>query len=471
MKSVLPMPPFLPDQSAISGGLSVCENVYPKVDGYSPIAGFTGFTDALPAAFKGGASFIANDGTSSLLVGTATGLVRYSGGSWTALLSSMTVPGQWRFCQFGNYAIAVNGVETKVVDLGTQTASTLTGAPAGIAVCVVGDYVLIAQGSGEILNVYNSAFNDHTGWTPGVNGSQIQPMLTGGEVMGLAGGEYGVILQRQRLVRVSRTGNDIAPFQYDEITPNVGCASKASVIAIGRTVFFLSDSGFMALEDGQQIKPIGSEKVNRTFNSEVPRDDWERLYVAHDPQSKIVAWCVPGNPGKLWIYNYELDRWSTGKLNMDGIFSGFTASTDLETLAVTYTNLDAMTISLDDPRWAGGNPRLYCVQSGAVGTFFGDNLATTITYSFNEFVPGRVTRMRAVRPMGDAAGGVTVKIDARARLGDTEDNTASADLRTSGIVPLRCSGRYLKTTFQVAAGTSWSYVNALEYEYEAGGGR
>lgn len=472
MKSVLPMPPFLPDQSAASGALSVCENAYPKVDGYSPIAGFTGFTDALPAAFKGGASFIATDGTSSLLVGTATGLSRYSGGSWTSLASAMTVTGQWRFVQFGNYALGVNGVAFKVTDLNTFVTSNLAGAPAGaVAVCVVGDYVLAAQDTGKKLNIYNSAFNDHTGWTPGVRGSQIQPMLTGGEVMGLAGGEYGVILQRQRLVRVSRTGNDIAPFQYDEITPNVGCASKASVMAVGRTVFFLSDSGFMALEDGQAIKPIGSEKVNRTFNSEVPRDDWERLFVAHDPQSKIVAWCVPGNPGKLWIYNYELDRWSNAKLNIDGIFSGFTASTDLETLAVTYTNLDAMTISLDDPRWAGGNPRLYCVQSGAVGTFFGGNLQATFEFSISEYAPGRRTRFRNVRPVTDATDGITLKMDCRARMGDPESITTVTDLRDSGAMPIRAAGRYAKPELIFAAATDWSFLNAVEFEFEAGGGR
>lgn len=472
MRNVFAMPPYLPDQSAVSGGLQTAENVYPKIDGYGPVSGFTGFSDALGAAFKGGASFIAGDGTSSLLVGTAAGLVKYAGGAWTDLVTSMTVSGQWRFAQFGNYVIAVNGVETKVVDLAAGTASALAGAPAGVAIGVVGDYVVILQDSGDLLGVYNSAFNDHTDWTPSsTTGAAIQPMLTGGECMGFAGGEYGVILQRQRVVRMTRTGDNTAAFQYDEITPNVGCASKASVIAVGRTVYFLADRGFMAMEDGQALRAVGSEKVDRTFASEVPRDDWERLFVAHDPQSKVVVWCVPGTPGKLWIYNYELDRWTTAKLNMDGVFSGFTSSTDLETLAATYTDLDAMTISLDDPRWAGGNPRLYCVQDSVVGTFFGTKLQATLEGSFTEMVPGRVTRMIAARPVCDATSGLTLKIDARARLGDAANVTTATDLRTSGIIPLRCSGRYTKTTLQFAQGTDWNYISAVEFEYEAGGER
>jgi hypothetical protein len=472
VKQAIPMPPFLPDQSAVSGALSVCENAYAKVDGYSPISGFTGFSSALPAAFKGGASFIAADGTSTLLVGTATGLEKFAGGSWTNLVGSMTVTGQWRFSQFGNFAIGVNGVSTKVVDLTAGTASTLTGAPAGVAIGVVGDYVVIIQDASELLNVYTSGFNDHTDWAvPGAGGATVQPMLTGGECMGFAGGEYGVILQRQRIVRMTRTGDADAPFQYDEITPNVGCASKASVMSVGRTVFFLSDSGFKALEDGQQIRPIGSEKIDRTFQAEVPRDDYERLFVAHDPQSKIVAWCVPGSPGKIWIYNYELDRWSTAKLPLDGIFSGFTSSVSLETLAVTYPDLDAMTISLDDPRWAGGNPRLYCVQSGAVGTFFGDSLAATFEFGFIEPAQGRRTRFQAVRLVTDAVSGLTLKMDCRARLGDDPDVTTVTDLRGSGVMPIRAAGRYAKPRIEYAAGADWSYLNSVEIEYEAGGVR
>lgn len=471
MKSALPLPPFLPDQSVNTGGLSEATNVYPRVDGYGPISALVSQSDALPAAFKGGASFIAADGTSTLLAGTATGLSKFGGGTWTDVITGMTVPGQWRFTQFGDYAIGVNGVETKVLDLTAGTGSTLTGAPAGVCVTVVGDYVVIGQGSGDLLGIYTSGFNDHTSWTPGVDGATIQPMLTGGEVMGLAGGEYGVILQRQRLVRMTRTGDADAPFQFDEITPNVGCASKASVVAVGRTVFFLSDRGFMALEDGQAIKPIGTEKVDRTFQAAVPRDDYERIFSAVDPQNKLVIWCVPGVPGRLWIYNFELDRWSTGQLSIEGVFSGFTSSVTLEELAVTYPDLDAMTISLDDPRFSGGNPRLYGVQGGELCTFSGDTLQAVLAFSFQELAKGAVARLRAIRPVGDAVTGQSITVDCRARLGDSENNIAASDLRASGIMPIRCSGRYVKPRHVIAAGTAWTFMQGLEFDYEVGGGR
>jgi hypothetical protein len=470
MKTRIALPPYLPDQSANSGVLLEAEGVYPRTDGYGPVNSFASFSNALPAAFKGGHSFIADDGTSTLLVGHATGLVKYSAGAWTNIFTGMTVSGQWRFIPFGNYAICLNGVETKVVNLLSGAGSVLTGAPAGVAGGVVGQYVVIIQAAGDLLGVYNSADNDHTGWTPGVGGSTIQPMLTGNECMGFIGGEYGVILQRARLVRMSRTGDAVAPFSYDEITNNVGCASKGSVAAYGRSGFFLSDAGFMAIEDGQALVPIGSEQVDRWFRERVPRDDWERVFSAVDPQNKLVIWCVPGTPGFLLIYNFELKRWSTAELAIDGVFAGFTSSVTLEELAVTYPDLDAMTISLDDPRWSGGNPRLYAVYS-SVGTLSGATLKATLQMGFNEFSPGKRFRLFNVAPVTDCTVGLTLTADGRARMGDVPNVVTATELRASGVMPIRASGQYIKLGLEVAAGSLWSYIQGLEVEGEAGGGR
>ena len=470
MKYRVVLPPFLPDQTANSGALSVANNVYPKTDGYGPISGFTGFSAGLGAAFKGGGAFIASDGTSTLLVGTTDGLLKYSGASWISIVSSMVVTAQWRFAQFGNYVVAVNGIKTKVVDLVAGTAGNLTGSPNGVAVGVVQNYVVILQDDGDLLGVFTSGFNDHTDWDVVTSTATYQPMLDGNELMGFASGEYGVILQRNKLTRMTPTGDTAAPFVYDAISTNVGCASKGSVAQHGNRVFFLADSGFKALVAGQEpVQNIGSEKVDRAFQSEVARDDWESIFTAVDPQSKVVIWCVPG--GKLWIYNWELDRWSTATLTIDAVFSGFTSSVTLEELAVTYPDLDAMTISLDDPRWSGGNPRLYAVQNQVVGTFFGDKLEATFKFAFAEFNPGNVTRLWDIRPVTDATAGNAIRLDCRARLGDAENYKTAADLRTSGVMPVRASGRYVKPEWTIAAGTDWSFAQGLEFEGDRAGGR
>jgi hypothetical protein len=470
--SAAALPAFLPDQSANSGVLLRAENLYAAVDGYRPVPDFLGLSSALPAAFMGGASVIATDGTAYLLAGTAEGLYRLDAGDWTALVDELSISDRWRFAQFGNYALAVNGSATRVVDLSAGTDSALTGAPTGTSIAVIGDYVVIGGAGGNILKVQWSAFNDHTGWTDGTDQAGSQPMLAGGAVMGIAGGEYGVILQRNRIVRMSRTGDNLAPFQFDEITAEFGCASKASIAQVGRTVFFRSDRGFMALDDGQALRAIGSEKVDRTFDQEVSRDGYESLFAAVDPQNKLVMWMVPGRPATIWVYNFEIDRWTTIRRSLSGMMSGYTANVTLEALAAIYTDIDAMPYSLDDPRFSGGNPRLYIVDSdNKLGTFNGPTMEASIETSFAELTKSRVSRVRAVRLIGDMVDGVTVTLDARQRLGDEANERSATTLRTSGLMPIRHAGRFIKAMITIAAGTAWKYLQGTEIEYEPSGER
>lgn len=470
MKATIAFPPYLPDQTINSGVTLEAENVYPLSDGYGPVRGFQEISDATPAEFKGAASFIANDGTSYLLAGTSNGLARYASGAWTDLVVGMTVTDQWKFTQFGDFVIAVNGFSTKVVDLTAGTAATLAGAPTGKAIATVEPYVVIAQDTNDLLSVFVSDVNDHTRWVPDEGATQ-QPQLEGGEVMGLAGGEFGVILQRRRLVRMSKTGDVTLPFQYDVLTDNVGCASRGSVASYGRSVFFLSDQGFMALEDGQVPVPIGTESVDRTFQEMVPPEEYERIFAAVDPKRKLVIWCVPGSPGRMWIYNYVLKRWSTAKLDIDAVFSGFTSSETLEGVSVANPDLDAMTISLDDPRFKGGSPQFYAVQGDKVGSLSGDTLEANLQLGFANFSNERVSRVRAIRPITDCIAGLTVEADVRSRLGDSANVKKVSNLRASGQMPIRASGRYAKIRVGIEAGSAWEYAQGLTVEYEAGGER
>lgn len=473
MISPLPLPAYAPDQTVNSGVLLVARNVYPAVDGYRPIGDILEISDALSGTFNGGTSAIASDGTGYLFAGTSTALYRLaSNGSWTTIVSGLTVAKRWKYAQFGAYIVSVNGADTREIDFAAGTAAAIAGAPTGTSVAVVGDQVVIGQADGDIAKVQWSAFRDHTGWTDGVDQAGSLVMQTGGAVMGICGGEYGIILQRERIVRMTRTGDADTPFQFDEISSNYGCADGATIAQAGRTIFFRSDRGFMALEDGQSLRPIGSEKVDRTFEVAVSRDDYKRIYTAVDPQNKLVMWGVPGRPGTIWIYNFELDRWTTAELLFSGIFPGFTTSIGLDDLAVTYTNLDTMTISLDDPRWSLGNPRLWLLdETNKIGTLAGDTLAAQLDLGFTQFTPSRRARIRGIRPITDAITGVGMTVNAKARLGNVDAIKTAGSLRTSGIMPVRAAGRFISVSITIAAGSDWSYIQGLEVEAKAGGER
>lgn len=468
----IPLPEYRPDQSVNSGVLLTCQNVFPALDGYRPIRDIQSVSDALDEAFLGGYSAIASNGNAYFLAGTASDLYRISSaGAWSSLVSGLSITQRWQFAQFGNYVVAVNGAATREVDLATATATAISGAPTFDSIAVVGDYVVGGRPNNEVNKVRWSAFRDHTGWTNGTNQAGEQPMLTGGAVMGIAGGEYGIILQRERITRMTRTGDATAPFQFDEISVNYGCANGATIAQSGRTVFFYSDRGFMALDDGQILKNIGSEKVDRTFAKTISRNKLGSIYTAIDPQNKIVAWGIPGEPGQLWIYNWELERWSTGTISFTGIFPGFTTSYTTDDLSsLGYSDVDDVNILVDDPRWSGGTPKLYFIdEERKAGTLTGSTLAADFDTGYQTIIDGRLTRPRSIRPTTDAITGLTVSVNAKARIGDADNVSSTSTLRPSGVMPIRGKGRYHRFRLQIAAGTEWTYAQGMDIEFEVGG--
>ena len=74
--SYYPFGPLAPDRNPRlnDGLLRVADGVYPSPDGYRPIGQWVQLYTALPAAPKGGASFVSPLGVASIVAGTATGL-------------------------------------------------------------------------------------------------------------------------------------------------------------------------------------------------------------------------------------------------------------------------------------------------------------------------------------------------------------------------------------------------------------
>lgn len=471
MRQTLLLGAYEPDKAEnLSDALTIVENVWPVANGYRPVKAFSAMTAAFPEGFNGGAAYVASDTTSTLIGGSATDLYKYASGAWSSMLGSLTTTGRWHFAQFGDHAIAVAGDDPVDIDLQAGTAAALAGSPPTASfVWVVRDQVCLGRANGELNLVQWSGFNDHEDWTPGVNQAGFQPMLTGGAVMGGTGGEYGLVFQRGRVVRQSYVGADAGVFQWDEISANIGCIASESIVQAGNLVFFLSDRGFMVC-DGTGVRPIGDQRVDTTFLGRWSPLDYGLMYSAVDPARYLVLWSMPG---AIFAYNWALDRWTTVSMEITGIFPGFTANVSLEELDVLYpSGLDSIPYSLDDPRWAGGEPSLFVVSGeNEIGTLGGNNMAAKFRTGFRELVPGRYSRLRWIRPITDAISGMTVRMDTKARLGDTEVLSSFGTLRTSGDMPVRASGRHIAFEFEIAADTVWSYVQGFSLDYEPGGGR
>jgi hypothetical protein len=259
-------------------------------------------------------------------------------------------------------------------------------------------------------------------------------------------------------------------FQFDVISNNVGCISAGSIVQVGRLVFFLSDRGWH-VTDGNDVRPLGEERVDRTFLADFsPGDIESSMYSCIDPKSQIVTWTMPGNQ---FHHHISLNQWTTGNLPVKACFNGYTPGTNLEQLDAIFGDLDSMgDISLDDPRFKGGDPQyLFVNVEDEVGVLEGDNLEATLELPFIELIPGRIARVNRVRPISDAIDSVSMRFNSRMRLGDSSSQEIFGDMLDNGDIACRISGRFIKPKVVIAAGEAWSYVQGIDFDAIAAGGR
>ena len=445
-------------------------NVLPAAEGYRPVKSPVTFATSLPGILNG-ASYVASDGVASLIAGTASTLYSYDGAAWISELGSLSAA-VWRFTQFGDLAIGVNGGAPVKYDLTGGTAAALGGSPpVSDIVATVRDQLFLA-GDPSARNVLAiSGYNDSEGWTAGTNQCLFVPFPNGGDIMGLAGGETAIILQRNSVRRGTYNGDGVTWWTFDEIASDIGCMAKGSVAREGNLVFFLSEEGFK-VTDRSTIRPIGQEKIDREFFSLYSRDDIKNMTCAVDPRTTTVMWAIRGTPGRIWCYDWTLEQWSTIDTSLSAIFSGFTTSTSIDAIDALYPGgIDSIPVSLDADFLAGGNPLLVVADNaGGINTLSGPNMAATFAFKPVELGDGQRARIRGARVVSDAVEG-TVTVDVRARAGDAASTRTSGAIRDNGRVPLRANGRHVGIEVALPEGADWSYALGLDVEYEMAGGR
>jgi hypothetical protein len=101
----------------------------------------------------------------------------------------------------------------------------------------------------------------------------------------------------------------------------------------------------------------------------------------------------------------------------------------------------------------------------------GDNMAAYFELPFQELTPGAATRVRNSRPIGDAVSGLTLTLDARARLGDAATIKTSGAMTVSGQMPIRANARYIAPRLDCSAGAVWTFNQGIDFEIAAGNRR
>lgn len=452
-------------------GLVVARNVFPGPLGYEPFQSLSAITAAMAEDWRGGGAFDDLTGGNVLVSGGDSGLYAYISGAWVSKHSASPSAGaKWFFNQFGDLVIGTHGGAPVKYTMSTATGAALGGTPPNASMsAIVRDFVFLAGDPAAGSTVTWSAVNNAEGWTVGTGQCDEQLIPDGGDITGLAGGEYGLVFQRNAISVFEFVGSPLI-FTRRKVSDTIGCVTHGSVAQAGKMVFFLSSRGFYMFNDGE-LTPIGKDKVDRTFFGTYSTVSIEGdLRAAIDPNLNLVIWSMPD---RLWIYNWGADKWS--EVTQSGIVAvttGRTGSLTLADLAALYpSGNDTVPYGTDDPIFAGNDPTLYIVKNDDKLHAFGGSskLAATLQMARMEPFQGQDSHVWAVRPVGDVTSGLTVNMDGFVRLGDSATRTTSADIRANGDVPVLCRGRYIQPELNFSTSAEWSFIQGLEVQGAPGG--
>jgi hypothetical protein len=355
---------------------------------------------------------------------------------------------RWRFTQFGNVLIAANGgnrIQGFNVNSASNFSDLAADAPQSRYVTIIRDFVVSGYVNDSTIRpnrVQWSALGDESSWTnSATTQADFQDIPDGGAVVGLTGGEFGLVFMDRSIHRMSYVGSPLV-FQFDNISRNQGCYEANSIIQYGGTSFFLSDNGFYAC-DGQQIIPIGNEKVNRFFFDDADEGLLPLMSAAIDPVRKLVIWAYASNSSatvdKLLIFNYEIARWSSGTTTASRVATSSTPSFTLEGLDV-FGNLDTIQTTFDSRIWLGGKMQFAGVKNTKIVTFSGENNTAYIETGDIE-VPGATSAITMVKPIVDNGSG-NMALVSRRLLNEQVVFGSQTAANSENRVSIRGVGRY-----------------------------
>ena len=475
----VPFGEWLPDQPDHGKqGANVATNVYYAANTYKRFPSLVAYSSNTTSTdSKGAGSFRDNSNTVYNFVATRTNLYQLASGAFTSRKASLTGAADdfWTFTQFGEYIIASNGVDAvQYYLMGTSTnfaaltaIQTAGTAPVFRVSGVVRDFLVTGNIVGATNRIQWSGINDITVWSGKQSDSQDLPG-SGGQVVAITSGEVGYVFRQNQIIRMDYVGGAVV-FRLSVISPNRGAVYGRTVCQDNRQIFFYADDGFYQI-NGDQIMPIGVEKVNRFFDTDLNKAYSDRICAAVDPFNQLAMWLYPsasnttnttGICDRIIIYNYATKKWSLAEANASTIFSQFIGAYTVELMDIISTNLENINASLDTDFWSGGQMLLGAINEDYKASIFSGtaNECEVETAEIEPF-PGLRANITGVRPIVDATATVTVK--ARERLADTESETSSVSMRDSGINPVRKSGRYIRANVKVASGTKFNHAQGID---------
>ena len=477
---------WAPDQIApiMAPLLLQAVGVYPRIRGYSPYRQFMQQSSlgSLASTCIGAVSGASMAGSPFSFAADSGHLYGYVGAGPLASLyaiapgaTSRAVYARWEDLVFETHG------DDPVISGNVGTVGGPIGMPAVLspdaskcrAMCVVMRFLvlgnIVGQGANAAIGtvpdgLHWSSYTDPTSW-PQVGTlaarsvlSDMQPLKGEyGKVQALFGGrDFGTVLQERCVVRMQYSGYDTV-FDFFPVDTTRGCLIPGSTIDYGNLQFWLSNDGFVRF-DGQQVTPIGFERIDKWVMADIDRQWSHRWFTGTDLSCGLAAWLYPGQGNvagignRLLLYNWKLDKWTLINVNLEALIS----------LVPPGLSLDQMTGSLDDPAitnldtW-GQSTLQYPPQLAGFdpthtpGIFNGSPTPGLLETGLAEPAPGFLATVHGLRPvLSGADGTATIAIASLGKVSPLIDGAygVASGPNGAGMCGQRTTGRYVQAKIQ-----------------------
>jgi hypothetical protein len=322
MGAIIPFMGFTPSIDPTAPGCVLdCSNMVPTMRGMKAAPSPVKYGNPpFPSQVTGAASCELLNGTYRTFVGNATDLYEVVGsannkvtrasGAYTGGLN------QWRFAQFGNASLAVNGTNLLQQSISSGLFADVAGSPVAPIVEVVQGFVFLLSTTDGTYGVnphgwWCSGLYDQTNWTPAQATQCARGVIVdtpGGITAGRALGTNIVIFKQLSMFYGSYQGPPVI-WAMNLISPIVGTPSQECVINVGTSLIFLGTDCQVYSFDGTRPVAIGDDVFAWL------RTTWSPLYQASvqsfkDTKRGLIFWyfCSNNNssgiPDKCLVYNY-----------------------------------------------------------------------------------------------------------------------------------------------------------------------
>jgi hypothetical protein len=467
----IPFGEWLPDQSDFKNpGLEECRNALPSPNGYQPALGFSAEVADAGAAVLSAAMFERTDGTRVTVCATASDLKVIVSGTVTASGLALALTEYVVFVRFGQeiYATCKSGDTWKLDDVDTDTtfAAVAGTVPSGMAMARISDFMFMGNltdtdASNQPYRIRWSPFNNPSGaWATdvGLQSDAVDMPQEFGPVTAITGWRFGMVFQKYGISRIYYTGG-ASVFQKEVVDRQRGCASTASVVAVGDRAYFLAEDGFF-FTDGGPAQTISRGRVWSWFVKNAGQNYLDRVKGAADWPNRCIFWTIPNASGvvtAILCFNWETDRWSVVDLEVDVVFGSGQDGLTLEQYSTAYPDLDAVgNPTLDSAEFRARGRSVAAFQGGKLYQMTGAALPARFETGEFQLQPGRRVFVRGVTPLViNPTEDTTVSLAVRER--QNEDVTYSAEtvMGPLGEAPFNTDARYCRVQIKTPAGVSW----------------